>query len=648
MELQSIKQNIYTKQYNPKLIQHNQYGINNLPTEHKIISYPNNYYISFGSRLKTIDELYESRYDIGMPSTVSDFLTELKSNDPNVFDYVKNFNSIASIQKFVFSKLADCKTIEDVKKAFPDEKCFQELKSPSEVENGNSCESKFFYQLMQASLRGEKVIDSEDDVTTFIIKKIFLECKSYKDTTKELVNAVIPKDIKEIAKDTYIFENSNAELFKPLGIILPDGIRYGLSLRQGEGKNKTNKSSLANLSPTEINDKIKNLLNDKEKWQFIMMDAWNNCFDIRQSLSQFMYENNENPLYNQSVFDGYGDIVDIYNFINKKNEYAIRMSKLMIDFWSKYPEYKKQFSFAVQNAENTYETKEAAGNDEFKKYINDVLTKKDTAKKLIQKLRIGYNKPYSKAKEILRKLLSEKIKPFFINDENSINEAVKLLIKNSFDENELKIIEGDITPEFKQLVMGNQGNCVLNKIKDLMNSNPEYRCIINSQLLAILNNIVSDKNQNSENIPSIIRDRKAFTDLVKKSVKNPEEYSLNQKQVMNDYNNYKKHLSQEEQNNICDELFRKCKELTNKEKEDISTFLTKQGKYMKNILSDNANVKIPTMVLFGTEFDRKYGTDITSKLLRSADSQIIKEQKTDFIDNQPDWNNLLENIWKSL
>ncbi len=178
--------------------------------------YPKNYFISFGARGMDLERFYNVNKD-RMPKTVKDHIENL----PDI-------NSQTPLQAHIeaFSLLMDpgIQTVDDVKSLFDEEPLFMGLKSVNETKATKG----FLYEarIMKESLdeAGESILNSGEDLTLYLLKKIFLEAKSLTD-----INEDLDKDLNPVFKreeKNYM----NYSTLEALGIKLPAN-EYLTSLR---------------------------------------------------------------------------------------------------------------------------------------------------------------------------------------------------------------------------------------------------------------------------------------------------------------------------------------------------------------------------------------------------------------------------------
>ena len=98
------------------------------------MAYPQNYYVSFAGGRNT-QKAYDDFKDTEMPTTVRNFIeNEELLSSPEDIKVLKD-NGLKYIHRLAYSSLPDCKTIDDIKKAYPHDKAFKNLKSVREIEN---------------------------------------------------------------------------------------------------------------------------------------------------------------------------------------------------------------------------------------------------------------------------------------------------------------------------------------------------------------------------------------------------------------------------------------------------------------------------------------------------------------------------------
>ena len=117
-------------------------------------------------------------------------------------------------------------------------------------------------------------------------------------------------------------------------------------------------------------DYIEKMQTGSEKQRFAMINAWNNCNDIRNHMSEFMRERN---------------IHNIGNFIYRSKEYTEAQRNLMISFWSTYPEDAKKLGEEIKNS--WAEINKAVENNSFEELKESIVVTQTRIKKDLKKHR---------------------------------------------------------------------------------------------------------------------------------------------------------------------------------------------------------------------------------------------------------------------
>ena len=225
----------------------------------------NDYLLSFEARVdKGLPRFYEENKD-RMPHTVKAYIDTL----PN-----KRGLSPLQAQYNAYKSIAYAKTADDIKQAYPDEELFSELKTSSD----NKAKRGILYdiKLMSDDLKkdGESVLPNDEDLSVYIVKKIFLEAKSLSE-----INEDLDKDLNPIFKKedkNYI----NYSTLETLGIKLPNpeyltSLRFtkdGYSDEIGSKISEAQQKYYDSLTPEERAQRAKKSLSNIENW-------WNSLSD---------------------------------------------------------------------------------------------------------------------------------------------------------------------------------------------------------------------------------------------------------------------------------------------------------------------------------------------------------------------------------
>ena len=139
--------------------------VSNTVTENRSLSYPKGFRPFFGARLfRTPENFYEQEFNKkGMPKTMKDLLYS---------NYAVNSKKPpAQLSREAFADLELCENIEDVKEMFPNEPLFADLKTLETIRPKGG----YLFQLRAYGLGNKAVLKSEEDLTVYLLKKIFLE-----------------------------------------------------------------------------------------------------------------------------------------------------------------------------------------------------------------------------------------------------------------------------------------------------------------------------------------------------------------------------------------------------------------------------------------------------------------------------------------
>ncbi len=235
----------------------------------------NDHMLSFKSRVdKGLDRFYETNKD-RMPSTVRRYVEAL--------DDKKRITPLEAQQR-AFSQLKDAKSVEDIKKAFPDEELFKELKNPeaSKATRGLLNSIKENKELIELYDKG--VLKDKKSLTVYLVQKIFLEAKTIDEINQDLEN-----DLDEDFKADFKFKNKDSKYvygstLKSLGIQPPSfeyqqSLRYtreGYSDEVGDKISQGQRAFWDSLSEEERTARAK-----KSVQQF---ETWWNSFSMNQKL----------------------------------------------------------------------------------------------------------------------------------------------------------------------------------------------------------------------------------------------------------------------------------------------------------------------------------------------------------------------------
>lgn len=177
--------------------------------------------LAFGARVdKGLSRFYEVNAD-KMPSTVKKFIENLPSKEI--------FTPLAA-QAAAFAGLAGALTISDIKNSYPEEELFQNLISPDDSKATRGILGTYRENKDLLEMCDQGILENKENLTVWLIKKIFLEGK-----TVDEINQDLDKDISPDFKKLYTEKEPDGQAIrgttlKALGIKMP-AFEYMQSLR---------------------------------------------------------------------------------------------------------------------------------------------------------------------------------------------------------------------------------------------------------------------------------------------------------------------------------------------------------------------------------------------------------------------------------
>ena len=183
-------------------------------------------------------------------------------------------------------------------------------------------------------------------------------------------------------------------MLSQLGIKAPNGNSYGKALLYSEGRKYGEDLSDAisghwsELSPQKVTERIKEMLKGSEKKRYSMIDAWNKCIQTRQQLSDFLFNNFNNPQYNRlNSEDKTNAILSIYS-----GNFSEKLEKLMTDFWAQNPQAKIELSNQIKKSIQEYEEKMLEGENALKQHVQKIIEEqKSIENQLIKRRQIEHS-----------------------------------------------------------------------------------------------------------------------------------------------------------------------------------------------------------------------------------------------------------------
>lgn len=207
-------QAIYSHHNITPLVKKDKKAENSQPvTTNKTELYPqfNDWLISFGARVdKGLNRFYNENKD-RMPKAVRELVEPM----PN-----RGLLTPMEAQYYAYEKLEAADNVADIKEAYPNEPLFKDLKDPSE-------KTKSTVGILHAiremnDLYEDGVLQTKENLTVYLVKKIFLEAKTIDEINKDLEN-----DLDTDFKTYYNGKNPDSPYIRnstlsALGIQIPD------------------------------------------------------------------------------------------------------------------------------------------------------------------------------------------------------------------------------------------------------------------------------------------------------------------------------------------------------------------------------------------------------------------------------------------
>ena len=388
-------------------------------------NYPKGFRPFFGARLfRTPENFYEQEFNKnGMPKTMADYLNK---------NYAVNSKKPpAQLSKEAFEDLQYCESIEDVKEMFPDEPLFADIKTLETIRPTGG----YLYQMRAYGLGNKEVLQSGDDLTVYLLKKIFLESKDLDE-----INADFDKDRKEGLERDEGYCNEGAyflpSTLKSIGVKLPDK-SYWKSLQA----NRTDKEytpytfilTKPRKKPEFTKPRIKKPINlspeERQRRREVMLNRWLDMTpEQRAAQLAKMKEGQEGSLlfqYSSPIMliatekAHFQDKMFAFFRENKEKlktdapedmeNMTLKQRKGMQLFWEYNPRAKKNFSYHVRATFAEFERAKEAGGDA----LNALLEKAEKIREnnLEKVLRRKLTNP-EVIKEELKEIMQNQIFPF--------------------------------------------------------------------------------------------------------------------------------------------------------------------------------------------------------------------------------------------
>ena len=345
------------------------------------------YNISFGERLhRTPENFYEQKFNIeNMPVTVKKYLFE-------DFDE-RHHMPPAQLQRQAFEYLKIADSVQEIKDMYPDEPLFSKLKEAKDTKpsSGILLLLKWDAQTFNTPIFKDK---ENKELTTYLLKKVYLEGKTIDELNKDFDKDATEEIKKELGvKDGKYFSPST---IRTLGIRYPNLAYYNSFLATRDDKeyippvrksgvkvSEETKEKLSasmtkwwsGLNEMERAEQIQKMLNGKEMSDSIFFKYQGQIMTIASAKIGFSERLSE-------VFaDKYSD----ENFQIDFPTFSEQQREIMLEFWNKDPEFRTQYSEALQSVISDFEI---AYYSEDKAMLESLLNKAlDLKEKILNKAR---------------------------------------------------------------------------------------------------------------------------------------------------------------------------------------------------------------------------------------------------------------------
>lgn len=323
----------------------------------QFISYQD-FNISFGERLnRTPEDFYAQKFNLdNMPDTVRKYLFE-------DFEERRHMPP-AQLQRqaFEYLKLAD--NVQDIKDMYPDEPLFVHLKEVKDTKpnTGILLLLKWDAQTSQTPIFKDK---QNKDLTTYLLKKVYLEGKTIDELNTDFDKDATDEIKRELGvKDKKYFSHSN---IYTLGIRYPKLPYYNSFLATRNDKEyipPVRKSSIpvseetkeklsvamtkwwSGLNQMERAEQIQKMLNGKEMSNSIFTKYQGQIMTI--AAAQMGFSEKLSDIFSEKYSDS-SFVIDFPTFSEQQRE-------IMLEFWNKDPEFRTNYSRALQDTISEFET----------------------------------------------------------------------------------------------------------------------------------------------------------------------------------------------------------------------------------------------------------------------------------------------------
>ena len=207
--------------YNLNSANINKHNDNNRYEQPAYTTSPMYHDLAFQARVdKGLVRFYEVNAD-KMPKTLRAYIEKLAD---------KTMQTPLQAVAAAFAALAGLTSVNEIKEAFPDEELFNDLKDAKDSKATRGILGTYRENKDLLDMDNRSILASKEDLTVWLVKKIFLESKTIDEINNDFKNE-IDKDFKDFYEDKELSEDPiRTSTLKALGIKMPE-MEYMQSLR---------------------------------------------------------------------------------------------------------------------------------------------------------------------------------------------------------------------------------------------------------------------------------------------------------------------------------------------------------------------------------------------------------------------------------
>ena len=320
-------------------------------TEKRSFAY-RDYSITFTGRLnRTPENFYAQEFNLNnMPDTVKTYLFEN-------FDERQHMPP-AQLQREAYQYLTLADNIDEVKELYNDEQLFKDLKSLDDTKpsKGILLLLKWDKQTSNTPIFKD---DANKDLTVYLLKKVYLEGKTFDEINKDFDKDITDEIKRELGvKDGKYFAPST---LRALGIRYPNLSYYNSFLATRNDKeyvppvrkpsthivseetrqklSEASKTWWAGLNELERSEQIKKMMEGRE-FADTVIDKFRGPI-MTLSAGQMNFSEKLTQIFAEKLSDD--------EFLEEFPEFEERQSEIMLEFWNKDPEFRKNYARTLKS-----------------------------------------------------------------------------------------------------------------------------------------------------------------------------------------------------------------------------------------------------------------------------------------------------------